>query len=99
MIADLSESIRSSRFDVPLDRVVVTTPLLPALTQDDLNDALEYAGLRTWLLNYALFPKRLSESRAYYAGTGNGLCKTYQDLFECWDEEYHMSWETVYYVQ
>jgi hypothetical protein len=99
LIIDLKEKVQESLPDNALNRVVVTSPLLPALTALDINDALEYAGLATWFINRATWPRLLSESQAHFAGQGMGLCKAYDDFFQCWDEEYEMPKEDVYYVQ
>jgi hypothetical protein len=78
--------------------VVVTAPLVPALTQLDLNDAIEYVGLQSWFTECPPPPK-FSESRAQFAGEGNGFCKTYQEDFECSEEEEYMMQETVDFAQ
>jgi len=77
LIADLSAEINVSFPNITLNKVVVTVPLVPALTQLDLNNAIEYAGLHTWPVSYTIAPPRLSEFRANFAREGNGLCKTY----------------------
>jgi hypothetical protein len=99
LIKELKEEVQSRFPEHNLDRVVVSTPLLPALTKEDINDAIEFAGMRTWLLAEAVYPKKLSETRAHYAGQGGGLCEMYQDPLVCQDEECDMPRETVYYVQ
>jgi hypothetical protein len=99
LIINLKEKVQESLPDNTLDRVVITSPLFPALTANDINDALEYAGLATWLIGHSAFPRLLSESRAHFAAEGMGLCKTYDDFFACWDEEYEMPKEDVYYIQ
>lgn len=98
LIADLYKATQSALPAYPMDRVVVTTPLLPALTSADLNDAIEYAGLRSWLVYSFPYPKILSESRAVFAANGNGLCKTYKYLYKCQDEEQKMPAHSVYTV-
>ena len=40
-----------------LNRVVVATPDLPALTSEDLNDAIERVGLEPWLVYPIPYPK------------------------------------------
>ncbi|KAL4916200.1 hypothetical protein BDW62DRAFT_186605 [Aspergillus aurantiobrunneus] len=80
------------------DTVVVSAPLFPALTQEDLNDALEYTGLRSWLTLPIPYPQRLSESRAAFGANGFGLCQNYKDLYDCKDEYEELPWEIVYYV-
>jgi hypothetical protein len=71
----------------PIDHVAVTRPSIPALTQEDLDDALEYAGLRGWLGDSRGFqPKHVVESQAAFTGNGHGLCTSYHDVMECWQE-------------
>jgi hypothetical protein len=98
LITDLSAEIKSSYPSITLNNVVVTAPLVPALTQLDLNDAIEHASLQSWLTKWPSPPK-LSESRAQFAAEGNGLCKTYQNQADCDEEEVDMVWETAYFVQ
>jgi hypothetical protein len=81
-----------------LDAVVVTRSPLSGLRREDLADALEHAGLRSWLdppqpgkgLKAGMYPEVLGEAQAAFAADGNGLCADYRDLFACWDEEEHM---------
>lgn len=70
----------------PIDHLATTYPSISALTTEDMNDALEYAGLRSWLGDSIYYPKHVAESRAVLAGNGHGLCATHTDLFQCWDE-------------
>ncbi|KAI9857448.1 MAG: hypothetical protein M1813_008198 [Trichoglossum hirsutum] len=98
LITDLHEATRSALPSYPIDKVVITTPLLPALTSEDLNDAIEYAGLRSWLIYSTPYPKILAESRSLFAANGNGLCKNYKHLYECEEEENKMPVHTVYSV-
>jgi hypothetical protein len=74
----------------PIDHVAVTRPSIPAFTQEDLDDALEYAGLRGWLGDSRGFqPKHVVESQAAFAGSGHGLCTSYQDVMECYEGTAH----------
>ncbi|KAK4035326.1 hypothetical protein C8A01DRAFT_38228 [Parachaetomium inaequale] len=71
----------------PVDRVAVTGPSTPALINQDLHDALEHAGLRSWLGDGSRYqPRRIAQCRAVFAGNGHGLCPSYTDLFQCWSE-------------
>lgn len=71
----------------PIDRVAVTRPSIPALTREDLDDALEYAGLRGWVGDSRGYqPHHVVESQAAFAGNGYGLCISYQDVLKCWHE-------------
>lgn len=81
-----------------IDRVVMTAPPFPALTQQDINDAMEYAGLQSWLTLPFPYPRRLSSSRAAFGAHGHGLCHDYKDLYNSKDEEDEMPLETVYFV-
>ncbi len=70
----------------PIHRVAVSLPSIPALTPEDLADALAHAGLRSWLnrdtpRDYA--PRHVAQSRAVFAGHGHGLCATYTDHLYC----------------
>jgi 2-phospho-L-lactate guanylyltransferase (CobY/MobA/RfbA family) len=50
VLASLSIMLKSAALDALaqlIDRVAVTQPSIPALTQEDLKDALEYAGIRS----------------------------------------------------
>ncbi|KAI9708734.1 MAG: hypothetical protein M1820_003689 [Bogoriella megaspora] len=69
-----------------LDRVVVTAPQFPGLTREDLRDAIEYSGLRSWLEYPLPYPTMLYTLNAAYAGTGRGLCKDWRDIYSCWEE-------------
>lgn len=70
----------------PLPRVVVTAPSFPALTQEDLADAISHAGLSSWLELPFPFPSKLYSVNAAYAGNGHGLCKEWKDVYACWEE-------------
>lgn len=94
-LRDATQALLGSRLT---HRVVVTSPLVPSLSQEDLNDALEFAGLRSWLVYRSPSPKRLSESKAIYAANGYGLCHTYERFYTCKDEERLMELNTVYTV-
>ncbi|KAF7556120.1 hypothetical protein G7Z17_g1598 [Cylindrodendrum hubeiense] len=93
----------------PIDRVAVSHPPIIGLTEYDLSDALEYAGLRPWLASElprpkrqwpplpqaGMYPAKLTEGHAVFAAHKKGLCENYKDLFECWEEEEPMALETV----
>ena len=86
-----------------LDLVVVTHPPLRGLRGHDLADALEHAGLRSWLdppmpgqgLKAGVYPMHLDLAQAAFAADGNGLCKTYRNLFACENEEEEMPFHVV----
>jgi hypothetical protein len=78
--------------------VAVTSPWLAALTPEDLEDGINYAGLRSWLSRPVWYPRQLIESHTVFAGNGNGLCRNYKDVYECNDEEDYMPSHMVYFV-
>ena len=82
------KSATSTKLSQPLTQhhIAVTTPSFPALTQEDINDALEFAGLQTWLPHDFAYPNRISEANAAFAANGNGLCTNYRDFYTCEDE-------------
>jgi hypothetical protein len=87
VLASLLITLKSATAEAlaqPIDRVAVTRPSIPALTQEDLDDALEYAGLRGWMDgSNRSEPKHVPESHAAFAGNGRGLCTSYRDVMEC----------------
>lgn len=106
-VGTLSELIRSLRaatedkLNQTLDRIVVATPQFPGLTRYDLEDAIEYAGLKSWL-EYALpYATMLHAPNAAFAADGRGLCKEWRNLYACLDEatEGEIPFEQVYTVR
>jgi len=100
-LRDKTGSVLSLPPESPLDRVAVTRAPLSGLREEDFDDALEYAGLRSWLISppesqAGLYPTRLAEAHAVFAANGNGLCANYKNLFECWEEEERMPEQTVF---
>lgn len=84
----------------PVDKVAVSHPPIKGLAAHDLLDALEYAGLGSWLAHHenrqaGTYPERLTEAHAVFAAHGLGLCNDYKNLFECWEEEEQMQLHTV----
>jgi hypothetical protein len=66
---------------------VVAIPDLPALYQEDVQDAFEYAGL-IYIPDYPYWYGRLYfESGAVYVGNGFGICSNYTDSVSCDDEK------------
>lgn len=83
LIQDLKDTTERE-LSQPLKHVAITTPYMPALTPEDLNDALEYAGLEPWKgLDY---PRRIVEADAAYAANGYGLCNNPRDPYDCQDD-------------
>ena len=71
--------------------VALSTPYLPGLYQEDLNDALTLAGLTTpFSIGDIRFEAQLSRSIAALAGNGLGLCENFTSLSACIDEEAEM---------
>ena len=70
---------------------VVTSPNLVALYYEDINDAMEYVGLKRLHLK-ASGPdsQQPHEAFAADAGYGIGLCSHYKDYDKCDDEEHQM---------
>lgn len=68
-----------------ISTVVTASPRLKALYEEDIVDAIEYAGLKP-LTNRAPF-RQPHELSAAYAGNGLGLCKHYVDFGVCQAEE------------
>ena len=87
-ISSLLSALRASTgsYLSTLDRIVVTAPQIPGLSREDLQDAIEYSGLRSWL-DYPLpYPSMLYTLNTAYAGNGIGLCKQWRDIYACWEE-------------
>lgn len=96
MLAKLRDAAGSAAGGAP-DHVAVSRPPINCLRDEDIWDALEHAGLRPWLdfndiPEAGMYPTSLSEAHAVFAAGGQGLCKNYKDLFECWEEEERMPW-------
>src|SRR5947209_96629 len=69
----------------PISTAVIARPNLPGLPREDLEDAMEYAGLRT-LHSYYSFGD-ISETAAAAAGMSLGLCSNYANIKACEDEQ------------
>lgn len=68
---------------------MVAAPDLPGLCEEDIDDALEHAGLKS-LNVYNLFGHLFATSAAW-AGSALGMCSIYTDFYECEDEERHFT--------
>jgi len=89
IISELLSSLRGeveSQLNHQLDRVVVTTPQFPALTREDVEDAIQYTGLRSWLEYPLPYPAMLYSSNAAFVASGQGLCKELDNLYACMEE-------------
>ncbi|WPB02509.1 uncharacterized protein RHO25_007145 [Cercospora beticola] len=93
-----------AKLKITLDQahIVVTHPLLPGLSHEDIGDAIEFAGLKSWLHKPnidSIQPKVLIESRATFGANGYNLCSGYTNVHICQEENLEdMTWETVYFV-
>ena len=72
---------------------VPAIPVLPGMTKEDLDDAMEYAGLST-LRSYS-YSNHVSETSAAFAGMGYGLCSSPRDLDTCEAEEATMPFRSL----
>lgn len=70
-------------------KALLTIPSLPGLSYEDLQDALEYAGL-IMLSTHRHIGDKVSDTSAAFAGSGNGLCEHYDNVEACEDEEADM---------
>ena len=76
--------------------IVVTRPHFDALTDEDLNEAIEYVGLQDLL--GPRFPSNLAEMSAAFAANGNGLCDDYTNEDSCDDDVERMPLHQVFAV-
>ena len=81
-------------------RVAISTPAIPSLPIWDLNDAIEHAGLSSWLLtdDGVLYPGILSMGKAASGSWGIGLCTHYRKIYHCEAEGRQRPHETVYTI-
>ncbi|PPJ51960.1 hypothetical protein CBER1_10091 [Cercospora berteroae] len=72
---------------INLNKIVLSHLWFPALTSEDIGDAIEYAGLQSWLHtsnNDPVWdPNQLSENRAALAAHGVNLCQEYGSWQVC----------------
>ena len=85
LISDLRDEAEA-RLNHALESVVVTTPQFPGLTKEDLEDAIQYAGLKSWLKYPIPYPEMLYAQNAAFAGNGQGLCKELDNIYACLEE-------------
>jgi len=81
-----------------LDKVAIAIPRLDGLTREDINDALEYAGLQSWIGEEDTNRWWTSEATAAFGEYGNGLCENYRHVYDCEDEDQDLPWHRVYAV-
>lgn len=70
-----------------VESAVVTFPNLVALYDEDILDAMEYAGLTPLPTKNGRAGSPPHEASTAYAGYGLGLCSNYTDWFQCEEEE------------
>ena len=91
VISNMLEQLRltcENKLGYSVTAAVTATPTLPGMTTEDLEDAMEYAGLAS-LKSYNYFGD-VSETSAAFAGYGFGLCSNSRDLEACEEEEAEM---------
>jgi hypothetical protein len=89
LILSLRSAVEAHLGGRKISGAVATIPHLPAMYQEDLEDAFEYAGL-IYIPHYpywygGIFP----ESGAVYVGNGFGLCSNYTDPASCEEEKHN----------
>ncbi|KAK2781571.1 hypothetical protein FQN53_000512 [Emmonsiellopsis sp. PD_33] len=98
-LAQLVLSLRSATethlSGTKISGAVATIPHLPALYQEDLEDAFEYAGLIYIPHQPYWNGGLLSETAAVYAGNGFGMCSNYTDDELCQDEKRNPPYQAV----
>ncbi|KAI9785905.1 MAG: hypothetical protein M1839_008171 [Geoglossum umbratile] len=83
LILSLRSSVETYLSGRKISGAVATIPHLPALYQEDLEDAFEYAGL-IYIPYYPYwFGGVFYETAAVYAANGFGLCSDYKDPVSC----------------
>lgn len=84
MLVELKESVESAIIPFrSITHAVVTSPDGIYLAEWELNDVLDYLHIK----NLMETPDDLYSVSAAFAGTGNGLCKRYTDIYTCEAEE------------
>lgn len=105
LIVDIKNATEA-KLGIRLDKIVLAQPRFPALTAEDMGDAIEHAGLQSWL-HLAAYgstseyhpPIQLSENRAALAAHGIRLCQeygSYQVCIEGLSDEVHGSGSTYF---
>lgn len=86
-IANILISLRrmtENQLGYNVNTAVTAVPHLPGLTEEDLEDAMEYAAMKM-LRSYNYFGN-VFEASAAYASLSNALCKHPEDIRSCNDE-------------
>jgi hypothetical protein len=94
MLQDVKAAL-ADKLRVELKAINPVFPMLAGLEQEDVQDAIEYAGLE--------WPSYCSssvywETNAGYMGLGHGLCKSWDNPHECFMEEMHMPYERALFL-
>lgn len=91
ILADVLGSLHkamSSRLDNHVDHAVISRPDLIHLVTEDIEEAASLAGFTSQQTRH--IAGRVTETSAAYAGSGRGLCKHYEDIEFCEDEEIYL---------
>jgi len=94
LISELRDAVDSQLGDGATSKVLPTLPTLPGLRQEDLSDAMEYAGL-SLLVTHKHYGAYAGETSSAFAGMGFGLCEHYEKCYTCEAEEAHMPFSHV----
>ncbi|CAK1358762.1 uncharacterized protein RHO25_002187 [Cercospora beticola] len=105
IISDLILQLKNAtevELGINLDKIVLSHLRFPALRAEDIGDAVEYAGLQSWLHtsdNGEWDPNQLSPNRAALAAHGVNLCQEYGSWQVCIEPiSANVSDVTVYYA-
>lgn len=96
LLSELIQHLRKlteSSLGQSIDSVVVSFSRNVALYEEDINDAIEFAGLK--LLTGTSFHQQPHQLAVAYAGSGLGLCEHYNDAEKCQEEENRFAREQV----
>ena len=100
LIARMLMELRDSTESVlgqPVVAAVTSYPFLTGLCEQDIHDALQYAGIM------AIYDLKLlhqpHEVSAAYAGYGFGLCRHYTNRGDCRNEEWDLAPEEVITIE
>ncbi|KAF2789965.1 hypothetical protein K505DRAFT_327898 [Melanomma pulvis-pyrius CBS 109.77] len=83
---------------IEVSNILPIFPTLPALEEEDIQDALEYVGL-DWVPAVRQSSQFYHETNAAFAGLGNGLCKSWKDARECAKQEAAMMTEHILFLK
>jgi hypothetical protein len=87
MLVQLRETVENRLGRGSCERAQLTQPTFLRLSEEDIEDAMEYVGLGR--LPGCGHCDPLMETNAAFAGMGYGLCKHYDDIDICMKEELH----------